>query len=202
MAAAIDSWDPLREATVAVLVSLPRPLAGYGEPSALSEVFTWALSLLRSPRQRESDAGARLISMLNAIYIVDQGWFCTLHPAVQVSTTPLPPPVLVTGARAPDVDAGIEVDSVRVAGDDRGSMIRDGPLSTRLHFIRSVVALLEGCLLEGRVAMVSACKRSFMHGPLLALRMVVTAFPWREVLTHPELVRIRSVTVIVVFKVA
>ena len=57
-AAAVDSWDCLRDGAVACLMKLPSPLPGLGTPEALLPQLRWACQLLRSPRVRESDAGS------------------------------------------------------------------------------------------------------------------------------------------------
>lgn len=63
-AAALDSWERLREAAAAVLLRLPTPLPGTGSPGELQPLLGRALCLLGCPRSREADAGAQLVVLL------------------------------------------------------------------------------------------------------------------------------------------
>ena len=63
-AAALDSWERLREAAAAVLLRLPTPLPGAASPAELQPLLRRALRLLGCPRGREADAGAQLMVLL------------------------------------------------------------------------------------------------------------------------------------------
>lgn len=53
----VDSWDRVRAGSWSLLLALPCPLPGLGTPEQLQQLLGWALGLVGSPRQRESDAG-------------------------------------------------------------------------------------------------------------------------------------------------
>ena len=60
----VDSWDGVRARTFDVLARFPSPLPGLETPAAVLPVLRRACALLRSPRLRESDAGALLVRLL------------------------------------------------------------------------------------------------------------------------------------------
>ena len=74
LSAAVDSWDRLREASLAVLSAFPSPLPGLRSPPHLLPLISLAVSLAASPRVRESDAGALLLRLLFSKYVVALGW--------------------------------------------------------------------------------------------------------------------------------
>lgn len=71
-AAALDSWERLREAAAAVLLRLPTPLPGAATPAELQPLLCRGLRLLGCPRGREADAGAQLVLLLLRKY--GGGW--------------------------------------------------------------------------------------------------------------------------------
>ena len=75
----IDGWTRLRDACVHALLWMPTPLPGYEDPQQMQSLVTHAAGLLKSPRVRESDAGAHLLAIIFRKHVVDLGWsikFC------------------------------------------------------------------------------------------------------------------------------
>jgi hypothetical protein len=73
-----DPWDRLRSAAAGALAALPPPLPGLGSPAALARALGWAADLVASPRPREADAGARLLTMAHSLYVRRLGWGITV----------------------------------------------------------------------------------------------------------------------------
>ena len=78
--AAVDSWDRMRVAAVAVLDLYPSPLPGLESPEALSPHLARVAQLLSSARSRESDAGGRLLALLQRKRVLGLGWRLRLNP--------------------------------------------------------------------------------------------------------------------------
>ncbi|KAG1680341.1 hypothetical protein FOA52_015431 [Chlamydomonas sp. UWO 241] len=81
----VDSWDRLRMGAGSALMKLPTPLPALSTPAELCPLLTWAAGLLWSPRQRESDAGARMLSLVFDKYVLGLNWRVELSPAVGCS---------------------------------------------------------------------------------------------------------------------
>jgi hypothetical protein len=64
------------------LMKLPTPLPALSTPAELCPLLSWAAGLLWSPRQRESDAGARMLSLVFDKYVLGLNWRVELAPAV------------------------------------------------------------------------------------------------------------------------
>eukprot|EP00887_Chlorella_sp_A99_P000062 scaffold16.g62.t1 len=148
LAAALDSWDKLREAAAAVLLRLPSPLPGLESAAELRPVMAWVLALLDAPRCREADAGARLLYLLACKYVAQSGWQLSLADG-----TVAPP------AAPPEAGQG--------AGD-----------AALLATLASGCELVEARLAAARADLLGACRRGLAAGPLLALRLLAEAVPW------------------------
>lgn len=85
LGALVDSWEKLRLTAFDLLCRHPSPLAGMETPAQLEARLCWAMELLRSPRVRESDAGALLIRLLIRKYVYGLKWEIHLSPIVRVS---------------------------------------------------------------------------------------------------------------------
>ena len=78
-----DSWDRLRSAASDALAALPAgapprspaaALPGLEGAPQVCALARWASGLARSPRAREADSGARLLSLLHGRYVLSQRW--------------------------------------------------------------------------------------------------------------------------------
>ena len=70
----------MRVAAVAVLDLFPNPLPGLESPEALNPHLARVGQLLSSARSRESDAGARLLALLQRKHVLGLGWRLRLYP--------------------------------------------------------------------------------------------------------------------------
>lgn len=104
--AAVDSWDRMRVAAVAVLDLFPSPLPGLESPEALKPHLARVAELLSSARSRESDAGARLLALLQRKHVLGLGWRLRLHPS---PTAELPVSAPNEMSRCACVSAGARV---------------------------------------------------------------------------------------------
>lgn len=153
-AAALDSWERLREAAAAVLLRLPSPLPGFATPAALAPLLRRALRLLACPRGREADAGAQLLLLLLRKYGGgDAGGCCwgldVVSGAVEAPPTPPPPPP--AGA----AESGAEEEA------------REAALWC---FLESACRLLQRRVELAQADMLGACRGGLAQGALLALR--------------------------------
>lgn len=94
--AAVDSWDRMRVSAVAVLDLFPSPLPGIESTKSLKPQLVRVAQLLRSARSRESDAGARLLALLQRKYVLGLGWRLRLYPEPAAE---LPVPLSTADAR-------------------------------------------------------------------------------------------------------
>ena len=78
----LDSWDKIREGAGEALLLLPSPLPGIDTPEEVLKLMQLGLNLLRSPRLKDADAGARIIVLIFQQYVMGLGWRCGVHPAV------------------------------------------------------------------------------------------------------------------------
>ena len=74
-----DPWDRLRGAAADALAALPPPLPGLASPAALGRALAWAAGMVASPRAREADAGARLLTLAHSLYVRRCGWTITVE---------------------------------------------------------------------------------------------------------------------------
>lgn len=87
----LDSWDKIREGAAEALLLLPAPLPGIDTPEDVLRLMQLGLTLLRSPRLKDTDAGARIILLIFQQYVMGLGWRCGVHPAtVHVPTAMYP----------------------------------------------------------------------------------------------------------------
>ncbi|KAK9842206.1 hypothetical protein WJX81_000582 [Elliptochloris bilobata] len=155
LGAMVDPWDKLRNATAVVLNALRPPLPGLEAPPAVAELLSASRRLLASLRVRETDAGARLVSLVFHKYVLGLGWQITCLPGVSVTAAPPPP-----GASG-------------------------GTFEAALAFLDSLVAQLEADLAQAESEVEAACVRSLPHGSLLVLRYLAPALPWALLEGHP-----------------
>jgi hypothetical protein len=144
--AMLDPWDRIREAAGEALAALPAPLPGVEAPAAVDALLRRARALACSPRLREADSGARLMLLVFQQYVLRLGW--RVAPGAAAGGAEAPPP----------------------GGDGGGGGARRA--EAVLHFMHSMVDLVDAALADAAADMAAACRRSLAHGPLLALRRV------------------------------
>ena len=105
----------LRQGASAALMKMPTPLPGLGAPSDLLPLLSWSLDLLWSPRQRESDAAARMLKLICDKYVLGLNWTLQLSPELRIE------------------DGKVE----------GGSCHLDGPFLPCLSFLESLLSLIE-----------------------------------------------------------
>ncbi|KAK5802285.1 hypothetical protein PVK06_029870 [Gossypium arboreum] len=150
----IDSWDRLRESSFRILLHFPTPLPGISSDEMVQKVITWAKKLVCSPRVRESDAGALTLRLLFRKYVLDLGW------------------------------------RVRVSVSVVCSHLQNSPLNGDYHkcpaihpvmeYVKSLIHWLDVAVEEGEKDLAEACKNSFVHGVLLALRYTFEELDWNS----------------------
>lgn len=139
-----DPWDKIRESASEALLLLPAPLPGLSSPEAVQALVQRALQLLRSPRMKDADGGARLVVIVFQQYVLRLGW--------QVA--------LKSGSTG---DIEVQVQLPR-AGSDESS---EAPA---LAFLDNLLGLVDANIAAGEADLLGASQRSLAHGPLLALR--------------------------------
>jgi hypothetical protein len=70
----ISGWDRTRHLAYDLLAAFPWPLPGLETPATLTRALHWALLLMASARQRESDAGALIVRLVFRAYAKGQHW--------------------------------------------------------------------------------------------------------------------------------
>ena len=88
LAAAVDSWDRIREAASQALARMPSPLPGLETPPALQRLLSWACVLLGSARSRDADAGGRMVALVMRTYVAGLGWRVDLATAAVAGPVP------------------------------------------------------------------------------------------------------------------
>lgn len=216
IAAAVDSWDNLREGAMRVLQKLSRPLAGCTQPEQVQQLLHWSMALLASPRVREADSGARLLCLVQEIYVADLAWVIlpsTLTVRPPASPDKSTPPTLSHPNNDSNLGEVEEVNNAASADDgsstgqarqgvsagscgagsgvaESGERSIDGAYRAQVAFFGSLVDMVEAKVVLARDSMVAACRESFLHGSLLALRYFLASYPWKDVLARPAHVRL------------
>ncbi|KAL5739037.1 hypothetical protein ACOSQ2_028217 [Xanthoceras sorbifolium] len=150
----IDSWDRLRESSFRILLHFPTPLPGISSEDMVQKVITWAKKLVSSPRVRESDAGALTLRLMFRKYVVEYGRL-----------------VRVSG------DAACFLSQPEQANGDYQVSKSRHPVT---EYIKSLIDWLGVAVEEGERDLSEACKNSFVHGILLALRYTFEELDWNS----------------------
>ncbi|KAG7985401.1 hypothetical protein I3843_03G024200 [Carya illinoinensis] len=150
----IDSWDRLRESSFRILLHFPTPLPGISSEDMVQRVTAWAKNLVCSPRVRESDAGALTLRLIFRKYVVELGWI------VRASVNP------VCFHSQPELENG---------NGQTGK-----PRHPVIEYIKSLIDWLNVVVEEGERDLSDACKNSFVHGVLLALRYTFEELDWNS----------------------
>ncbi|KAJ0043711.1 hypothetical protein Pint_19237 [Pistacia integerrima] len=147
----IDSWDRLRESSFRILLHFPNPLPGISSEDMVQKVIAWSKKLVCSPRVRESDAGALTLRLMFRKYVLDLGWIVRASDIVCFPSKPQ-----------------------RVNRDEQVCKSRP-PV---IEYVKSLIDWLEVAVEEGEKDLSEACKNSFVHGILLALRYTFEEWDW------------------------
>lgn len=150
----VDSWDRLRENSFRILLHFPTPFTGISSENMVQIIIPWAKQLVCSPRVRESDAGALTLRLIFRKYVLDLGWI------VKVSTN------VVCCQR--------ECESIN------GLYQNSKPMYPVIEYIKSLIHWLDASVKEGERDLSEACKISFVHGVLLALRYTFEELDWNS----------------------
>ena len=150
----VDSWDRLRENSFRILLHFPTPLPGISSEDMVQKVIAWAKKLVCSPRVRESDAGSLTLRFIFRKYVLELGWI------VNASIN------LVCFRSDPEL----------VNGDDQTGKTRH-PV---IEYMKSLIDWLNVTVEEGERDLPEACKNSFVHGVLLALRYTFEELDWNS----------------------
>ncbi|KAF7802969.1 thyroid adenoma-associated protein-like protein [Senna tora] len=150
----IDSWDRLRESSFRILLHFPTPLPGISSDNMLIKVIAWAKKLVCSPRVRESDAGALTMRLIFRKYVLELGCL---------------------------VDASSNV----VHFISKSDLLNDVNQSSKfrnpvIHYMKSMIDWLDIAVRDGERDLSMACKNSFVHGILLALRYAFEELDWNS----------------------
>ncbi|CAG9466485.1 unnamed protein product [Pedinophyceae sp. YPF-701] len=158
-----DSWDRFRDCSLAVLSRLPRPLPGLGAGGGATRTARWACTLLRSPRAKDGDAGARVLRLLYLCYARGLGWDMRAgaDPATQQCEPPPPEEQATTRAKR-----------------DTLGLSQADPLRAQLAALSSMVGGLEADVARAEDDLYAACSACLAHGSLLALRYCVEETDW------------------------
>ncbi|GAU41066.1 hypothetical protein TSUD_284360 [Trifolium subterraneum] len=150
----VDSWDRLRESAFQILLHYPNPLPGISSEEMLKKVIAWAMKLVCSPRVRESDAGALTLRLIFRKYAIDLGWL--IEDPFNISH--------------------LSSKSELVNGVNQSSKLRN-PV---ILYLKSMIDWLDVVVRGGEQDLTKACKNSFVHGVLLALRYAFEELNWNS----------------------
>jgi hypothetical protein len=150
----IDSWDRLRESSFRILLHFPTPLPGISSEDMVQKVIAWAKKLVCSPRVRESDAGALTLRLIFRKYVLELGWIVKASVNI-VCFRPLP-------------------------GLVNGNYQSGKPRHPVIEYMESLVDWLNVAVEDGERDLSEACKNSFVHGVLLALRYTFEELDWNS----------------------
>lgn len=150
--AIIDSWDRLRESSFRILLHFPTPLPGISSEDMLQKLIAWAKKLVCSPRVRESDAGALTLRLLFRKYVVELGWMVKASAKL--------------GCFHSQPELG------------NGDYQTGQPRHPVIEYMQSLIDWLNVTVEEGERDLSEACKNSFVHGVLLALRYTFEELDW------------------------
>ncbi|CAH2045000.1 unnamed protein product [Thlaspi arvense] len=150
----VDSWDRLRENAFRILLHYPTPFTGVSSEDMVQNIIPWAKHLVCSPRVRESDAGSLTLRLIFRKYVLDLGWI------VKVSTN------VVCCQRECESLNGLHQNSK--------------PKYPVIEYIKSLIHWLDTSVKEGERDLSEACKNSFVHGVLLAMRYTFEELDWNS----------------------
>ncbi|KAL1538687.1 thyroid adenoma-associated protein [Salvia divinorum] len=150
----VDSWDRLRECSLQILLYFPTPLPGICNPESVRQAVIWAKKLICSPRVRESDAGALTLRLLFRKYVLDLSWI--VQPSCNV------------------------VSLSSEAERSNGAYQICTSSSPVVSYMTSLIDWLLAAVEDAEKNLSEACKNSFVHGILLALRYTFEELDWNS----------------------
>lgn len=165
VASIVDSWDRLRESAFQILLHYPNPLPGISSEQMLKKVIAWAMKLVCSPRVRESDAGALTLRLIFRKYAIDLGWL--IEDPFHISH--------------------LSSKSELVNGVNQSSKSKN-PV---ILYLKSMIDWLDVVVRGGEQDLTKACKNSFVHGVLLALRYAFEELNWNSDVTSSSISEMR-----------
>ncbi|XP_020231865.1 thyroid adenoma-associated protein homolog [Cajanus cajan] len=150
----VDSWDRLRENSFHILLHFPSPLPGISNEDMLKKLIASSMKLVCSPRVRESDAGALTLRLIFKKYVLGLGWLIedSLNVVHLSSKSEL-------------------VNEINQSGKFRNPVIL---------YLKSMIDWLDAAVRDGEQDLSKACKNSFVHGVLLALRYTFEELDWNS----------------------
>lgn len=78
--ATVDSYDKTRNLSCDILKMIPgHALPGFSTCAEVMQLVAWTKTLISSPRERESDAGALLLKLIFQRYVMKAGWKICVH---------------------------------------------------------------------------------------------------------------------------
>ena len=162
-----DSWDRLRSAASDALAALPAgapprspaaALPGLEGAPQVCALARWASGLARSPRAREADSGARLLSLLHGRYVLSQRWG-----------------VRFGRGWAPEVE---EPAAAAEGGADDAGGAAAAALGPSLALLSSLCDRVSDDLSLGRDRPDAAARRGLAASSLRCVRCVSEGVPW------------------------
>lgn len=161
----VDSWDRLRESSFRILLHFPTPLPGISSEDMVQKVIAWAKKLVCSPRVRESDAGALTLRLIFRKYVLELGWI---------------------------VKASVNIVCFRPQpGLVNGNCQTGKPRHPVIEYMKSLVDWLNVAVEDGERDLSEACKNSFVHGVLLALRYTFEELDWNSDIVLASILEMR-----------
>lgn len=150
----VDSWDRLRENSFHILLHFPSPLPGISNEDTLKKLIASSVQLVCSPRVRESDAGALSLRLIFKKYVLELGWLIedSLNVVHLSSKSEL-------------------ANEVSKSNKSRNPVI---------IYLKSMIDWLDAAVRDGEQDLSKACKNSFVHGVLLALRYTFEELDWNS----------------------
>lgn len=190
LAAAHDSWDPMREAASSVLQALPRPLPGLTTPAELQQLLDSVAARMCSARLHDAEAAARVLSLVDQVYVAQLGWSVQRAGGAPLQRTQ-PPCTDADAHSALDIRlraAPPQQPSATPSGHS-GSQRASASLERRLQLLEALAGHSDAVLAAAAEDCVAACRRGFLQGPLLATRRLCEGVPWYVVAQDAALVR-------------
>ncbi|XP_027924170.1 thyroid adenoma-associated protein homolog [Vigna unguiculata] len=161
----VDSWDRLRENSFHILLHFPSPLPGISNEDTLKKLIASSMKLVCSPRVRESDAGALSLRLIFKKYVLELGWLIedSLNVVHLSSKSEL-------------------VNEVSQSNKSRNPVIT---------YLKSMIDWLDAAVRDGEQDLSKACKNSFVHGVLLALRYTFEELDWNSDVLSSSILELR-----------
>lgn len=142
-----QDFDAVRRAAFALLSRFPSgPLAGLGTAASVRALLGWAMPLVHSSREAESDAGAFILRCVAQRYVLQLGWRVRLAPGpagVEIGIEPAAEAAALSAPEAHLAAAGGLVDGLLRLHDQT---VATRPIDTRGGSDRSAVHGLLLCV--------------------------------------------------------